>query len=214
MERGPDIASLDQNPLLMTGATDNDVSRNNGDVVSLVQRTLAGDSAAFGQIILRYERRVLTFSIRLLGSVDDAQDAAQEVFLRAFKYIHRLDLQKPLEPWLMQMTVNVCRDLGRKRQFRRNTFPELSRAETVPANNSCNPYSGLAEEQQRQMLRQALDQLPEKERLAVILRDIEGLPTSEVAVLLGSSETTVRSQISRARLKIKDAIERITGGQS
>jgi RNA polymerase sigma-70 factor (ECF subfamily) len=213
MEHGPDITSLDQNPLLMAGARDNNVSRTDIDVVSLVQRTLAGDSAAFGQIILRYERRVLTLSIRLLGTLDDAQDAAQEVFLRAFKYIHRLDLEKPLEPWLMQMTVNVCRDLGRKRQVRRNTFPELSRAETVPANNSCNPYSGLAEEQQRQMLWQALNELPEKERLAVILRDIEGLPTSEVATLLNSSETTVRSQVSRGRLRIKDAIDRITGGQ-
>jgi RNA polymerase sigma-70 factor (ECF subfamily) len=212
MERGPDIA-LGQNPLQMAGATDNDVSRTNGDVASLVRQTLAGDSAAFGQIILRYERRVLTLSIRLLGTLDDAQDAAQEVFLRAFKYIHRLDLEKPLEPWLMQMTVNVCRDLGRKRQFRRNTFPELSRADAVPANNSCNPYSGLAEEQQRQMLWRALNELPEKERLAVILRDIEGLPTSEVAVVLGSSETTVRSQVSRARLRIKDAIYRMTGGQ-
>jgi RNA polymerase sigma-70 factor, ECF subfamily len=212
MEPGPDIA-LGQNPLLMTGAADNEVARTNVDVASLVRRTLAGDSAAFGQIILRYERRVLTLSIRLLGTLDDAQDAAQEVFLRAFKYIHRLDLEKPIEPWLMQMTVNVCRDLGRKRQFRRNTFPELSRAEAVPASNSCNPYSGLAEEQQREMLSRALNELPEKERLAVILRDIEGLPTSEVAVLLGSSETTVRSQVSRARLRIKDAIDRMTGGR-
>jgi RNA polymerase sigma-70 factor (ECF subfamily) len=89
----------------------------------------------------------------------------------------------------------------------------LSRAEAVAANNSCNPYSGLAEEQQRQLLWRALKELPEKERLAVILRDIEGLPTSEVAVVLGSSETTVRSQVSRARLKIKDAIDRMTGGQ-
>src|SRR5688572_17272333 len=87
----------------------------------LVQRVLAGDPNAFEFIVRRHERRVLTLAMRLLAAPEDAQDAAQEVFLRAFKYLHRLDTEKPIEPWLIRMTVNVCRDLGRKRSHRQNT---------------------------------------------------------------------------------------------
>src|SRR5437764_1480002 len=183
------------------------------EVAALVQRTLGGESAAFEQIILRYERRVFGLAMKLLGVRDDAQDAAQEVFLRAFKYLHRLDVRKPIEPWLMQMTVNVCRNIGRTRQRRWNTFPDVAAPDAASADKSTNPYSGVAEEQQRQMLWRALESLPEKERMAVILRDIEGLSTAEVAEIQQSSESTIRSQVSRARVRMKDAIDQMIGGR-
>jgi RNA polymerase sigma-70 factor (ECF subfamily) len=124
-----------------------------------------------------------------------------------------VDQTKPLEPWLVRMTVNVCRDLGRKRQQRRNTFPETTMPEVASEDKSSDPHKGLANEQRKQLLWRALNDLPEKEKMAVILRDIEGLSTSEVAVILRSSETTVRSQVSRARLRMKEAIEQMTGGR-
>ena len=183
------------------------------EIADLVRRALDGDSEAFESIILRYERRVVSLATKLLGRTEDAQDAAQEVFLRVYKYLHRLDLQKPIEPWLMRMTVNVSRDLGRKRQMRLNAFPESESADTVPARTACNPFEEVAAEQQRQLLWKALSSLPEKERIAVTLRDIEGLSTSEVAEILESSESTVRSQISRARVRLKDAMDSMIGGQ-
>src|SRR5215471_2606498 len=150
------------------------------DTASLVQHALNGDPAAFECLMLRYERQVVRLAMRFLGTTEDAQDAAQEVFFRAYKYLHRLDLQKPIEPWLMRMTVNVCRDIGRKRQRRCDTFgPEPP--ETPAAPKDCDPYTGIVEEQERQMLLRALNSLPEKERIAITLRDIEGLSTSEVA---------------------------------
>src|SRR5215203_3801910 len=134
--------------LLMSGLPEKNASPDLIEIACLVRRTIAGDSGAFEHIVSRYERRVLNLSIRLLGTADDAQDAAQEVFLRAFKYIHRLDLQKPIEPWLVRMTVNVCRDLRRTRQRRWNTFSEITESNTVPSTDRGNPYTGLAGEQQ------------------------------------------------------------------
>src|SRR5439155_8270824 len=81
----------------------------------VLQKAIAGDISAFEQIIVRYERRVLTLAWRLLGKAEDAQDASQEVFLKAFRFLHRFDARRPFEPWLMKMTVNVCHDAGRKR---------------------------------------------------------------------------------------------------
>ena len=200
-------------PLSMSRVSETDTSPDAAEVVRLVRLALGGEAAAFEQIMARYDRRVMTMAMRLLGTRDDAQDAAQEVFLRAFKYLHRLDLQKPIEPWLMQMTVNVCRDIGRKRQQHRNTFLEMTSPDELICDRTSDPLLGLAREQERRMMREALNGLPEKERLAIVLRDVEGLSTAEVAVILHSSETTVRSQISRGRLRMKEAIDRMIGGQ-
>jgi RNA polymerase sigma-70 factor (ECF subfamily) len=211
IEPGPDnTAAIDQS-LWMSTLPDTARPTEIAEVASLVQRTLGGDAAAFEQLIARHERRVFSLAMKLLGSTDDAQDAAQEVFLRVFKYIHRFDTHKPIEPWLMQMTVNVCRNIGRNRQRRWNTFPETVDAQMAVACESRDPHAGLAEEQQRQMVWKALETLPHKERLAVVLRDIDGLSTAEVARILGSTETTVRSQVSRARVRMKEAIDAMTG---
>src|SRR2546428_1022622 len=153
--------------------------------VAILERAIAGDVSAFEQIIVRYERRVLTLAWRLLGKSEDAQDASQEVFLRAFRFLHRFDTRRPFEPWLMKMTVNVCHDVGRKRLQHPNALidPDALRS-------ASDPHTELHSEEQKKMLYDALQELPEKERAAVVLRDIEGLTTAEVAEILGSSEGT------------------------
>jgi RNA polymerase sigma-70 factor (ECF subfamily) len=171
------------------------------EFAAVLERAIAGDVSAFEQILLRYERRVLSVAWRLLGKQEDAQDAAQEVFLRAFRYLHRFDRRRPFEPWLIKMTVNVCHDVGRKRHGYEVLDPDFLRS-------TSDPHSDLHSEEQKQILRRALQELPEKERAAIVLRDIEGLSTAEVAEILGSSEPTVRSQISNARLKIRKMLKR------
>jgi RNA polymerase sigma-70 factor (ECF subfamily) len=181
------------------------------ELSALLERAVSGDSAAFGQIVVRTERRVLTLSLRLLGSIEDAQDAAQEVFLRAFRYLHRVDVRKPIEPWLVGITVNVCRDLGRKTRQRSLMLTALERA--PERSGDPEQHAGLAFEQQKQMLHRVLQSLPERERTALVLRDLEGLSTADVAAILGSAEATIRVQISNARLKIKKAFESLKGGR-
>jgi RNA polymerase sigma-70 factor (ECF subfamily) len=178
------------------------------EIAMILERAIAGDSRAFEQILRLYERRVLMLSWRLLGNMEDAQDSAQEVFLRAFRYLHRVDVTKPVEAWLVRITVNVCRDLGKHRRRRLILAAEFK----GPGVANTTPHSDLESDEQKKMLREAIASLPLKERAAFILRDIEGLPTSEVACILNSSETTVRSQISIARVKIRKAVERLQGG--
>ena len=101
---------LMQTALSMSRVAEEALPAEMAEVSRLVRLTLRGDRAAFEQIILRYESRVMTLAVRLLGSRDDAPDAAQEVFLRAFKYLHRVDTRKPLEPWLFRIAINVCRE--------------------------------------------------------------------------------------------------------
>jgi RNA polymerase sigma-70 factor (ECF subfamily) len=193
----------------MSRLSEGELTAEAAETARLVQLTLGGDSAAFEQIVLRHENRIMALAARLLGAREEARDVAQEVFLRAFKYLHRLDVQKPVEPWLMRITVNVCRDAARLRQRRLATFVDVDEPERV--DDAPDPYAGLARKQEQLILQRALDRLPEKERLAIVLRDVEELSTAEVASILQSSETTVRSQVSRGRLKLKAAIDRLMG---
>jgi RNA polymerase sigma-70 factor (ECF subfamily) len=160
----------------------------------------------FERIMALHERQVYMTALRLLGRREDAQDAAQEVFLCLHRHIGRLDGTRELSPWLYRVTVNVCRDLARERRRHAGDAPpdSIAAAARDPLGEA-----GLAE--RRRLVGLALGTLPDKERAALVLRDIEGLPTREVARILGSAEVTVRSQISSARRKMRTVIGKILG---
>jgi RNA polymerase sigma-70 factor (ECF subfamily) len=161
----------------------------------------------FEQIMMLHERQVYVTALRLLGRREDAQDAAQEVFLRLHRHLDRVDHSR-LSPWLYRVTVNVCRDLARERLRHAGPTAGDNYAADGPDPQGA---AGLAE--RRRLVTEALGKLPERERAAVVLRDIEGLSTHEVARILGSAEVTVRSQISSARRKMRGFIEKLLGGR-
>ena len=164
-------------------------------------RARGKDVPDFEELLRRYGRQVIMTALRILGNRADAEDASQEVFLRLHKYWRRFDPARAIEPWLYRMAVNAALDLRRKRR----ELPLEPMADLVGREDS-----GLAVDRadQRDRMRRALQELPEKMRAAVVLRDIEGLTTKQVAEILGSTETTVRSQISVARLRLREIMRR------
>lgn len=175
----------------------------------LVARAKTGDLRAFDALVTQYEQRVLRTARWLLGNREDAEDAAQEVLIRLYRYLAKFDERRDLAPWLYRMTVNVCRDTGRKRRRAKAVPLDDARVERVAARDRSDAGARLAEE--TDILSAGLETLSGKERSALVLRDIEGLSTEEVARVLGSSATTVRSQISRARVKLKRFRDRFVG---
>ena len=181
--------------------------RQAGEEAALVRQSKAGDLAAFEQLISLHERQVYQTTLRLLHRSADAPDACQEVFLRFYKHLHRLDERRPCSPWLYRITVNVCHGINRQRRkqpWLSLDDPGAGGALIQNAHSAPDPLRQVSGAEQERLLGEALKRLPEKERAALVLRDLEGLSTREVAKILGSSETTVRSQISRARVKLKD----------
>ncbi len=172
-----------------------------------VRRARTGDGEAFALLVERYEHMVLRTARRLLGRMDEAQDAAEETFLRMHRYLGRFDESRDLGPWLYRVVVNACRDIARRRTplVSLDEVREKDRAGSRGGPEEIEGVVRVAE--QRRLVQAALDTLPDKERAAIVLRDVEGLPTSEVARILGSSQGTVRSQVSTARLKIKRFVE-------
>ena len=149
--------------------------------------------AFFERLVRMHERMVLGVAYRLLGRMEDAQDAAQEVFLRLFQKQNTIEGDP--KPWLYRVTVNVCNDWYRKRIV-------VALPDEQAADPSRDALSAITLEERKRLLRAGLETLGERERAAIELRDIEGLSTQEVAKILGVEEVTVRSQISVARVKL------------
>ena len=179
----------------------------------LVRRAKAGDREAFEALLLRHERMVLRTALRLLGRMDLAQDAAQEVFLRLHKYIAGFDEERELAPWLYRVTVNACRDVRRRSGLREVVPLEAAGEALATDGDAAEIEAGVERDRRRRLVARALLALPEKERAALVLRDIEGLSTAEVAAVLGSSEATVRSQVCTGRMKVKKLVEGFLGGR-
>jgi RNA polymerase sigma-70 factor (ECF subfamily) len=152
-------------------------------------------AARFERVLTEHERPILRLCFRLLGNLADAQDAAQEVFLRVYRHRAELADDRNPSPWLYQIAVNVCHD--RRRKLR----PVVDVDDVVLAADSSPERAAAMSEMQRHLMT-GLETLPEKERQALVLRDLEELPAAEVARILGSTETTVRSQASMARAKL------------
>ncbi len=172
---------------------------------SVIARAKVGDHGAFELLVRRHERQVLSTALRLLGNREDAKDAAQSVFLRLFRYLRCFEEGRELAPWLYRMTVNVCHDIQKKKRY--SSFVSLDDVEE-PSSAEREPGAQLDD---ARIMEAALGKLTSTERAAIVLRDLQGLTTREVAGALGSSETTIRSHISRARVKLKAYRDRALG---
>ena len=191
----------------------------NGDALTLlIERAAQGDTAAFEQIMIHAEQRVMAMTWRMLGNEADARDASQEVFLRVYKYLGRFRRDQDFFAWLYGITMNVCRDFLKKRQNHASRFVPTEQAAFDVAAPDGDAESMLVQSQQRKLIANAIADLPFKERASIVLRDVEGLSTEEVARIMKSSATTVRSQISSARKKIRmhcqKHLQRISKDQS
>lgn len=174
-----------------------------GALRDAVERAQAGDVAAFSEIVACYQRRVISTAWRILGEENEALDVAQDVFLRLHRYLRSFDPDQDFGAWLYRMVVNACHDARKRRPRHLSLDDERARGtvEDLRSPDDVEASAGALEDER--LLGAALATLSEKERAALVLRDIEGLSTQEVADVLGSSPTTVRSQISIARSKLR-----------
>ncbi|MBI1353094.1 MAG: sigma-70 family RNA polymerase sigma factor [Acidobacteria bacterium] len=164
----------------------------------LARRAREGDLNAFDRLMQLHERRVFRTATLLLGGAQDADDAVQETFLRLFRNLKSFDAERAFEPWLYRIAVNVCRDLARRRRWRQWVSLDgwLSGGGPEPAAAGGDPRTAE--------IAAALARLSERERAAVVLREVEGLSAAEAGRVLGISEGTVRAHASRGRARLRE----------
>lgn len=155
-------------------------------------------SDSFGQVLRQRETQVLRTAFRILGNWADAEDVAQEVFLRLHRHGLRFANEAALGAWIYRVTVNLCIDRSRTAKPAAEIHDVTS--EEISAEGE------LIREQQKQRLMAALAALPVRERTALVLREIEELSTAEVAAALGTTESTVRGQVMKAMAKLRQIL--------
>jgi RNA polymerase sigma-70 factor, ECF subfamily len=184
----------------------------------LIRRIRAGERELFYELIRPYEGRVFAAAVAILRNEADAEDAAQEAMLKAFKHIHQFRAESRFSTWLIQITVNEAR-MRRRKEHADIMEPIVDRHDEKGNYTPCDfadwreiPLETLERKEVRQKLAEALASLGEKYREVFVLRDMQHLSIEETARALGISTASVKTRLLRARLMLRDLLAPGLGG--
>jgi len=166
---------------------------------SLVRRCQDGDSTAFDCLVRRHQKLVFRLIYRIVGKNGDIEDIAQEVFLRAYKGLHKFRGDAAFSTWLTRITLNYCLRVLNQRK----TKPLFERLTSFIAYSKESTQCVVEVQEQRAVVKHALERLSPKHKTVIVLFYFEGHSCEEIAEILGSSVGTVKSRLYHARIKLK-----------
>lgn len=180
----------------------------------LVEQALAGDRAAFDTLVVRYQRQAVAVSYRLLGNSDDALEVTQEAFIKAYRSLDTLQNANAFGGWLMRIVSNLSLNFRRGRKIRVQ-LPLDDMLGPAEAGSSGSQWMALNDDPATSMqskelgaqLQQALEQLPDKQRLAIVMFTIEEMPQKKVAEILGISVEAVKWHVFQGRKRLKELLK-------
>ena len=184
----------------------------------LVGRVLGGERGAFDELVIRYQRQAVAVSYRLLGNTQDALEVTQDAFLKAFTSLASLQKPEAFGGWLMRIVSNLSLNYRRSRKIRQQLPLDDALGPTQPnqpdsagasewTNRSDDPVHKLESREMGAKLKEALDQLPEKQRLAIILFTMQEMPQKQVAETLECSVEAVKWHVFQGRKKLKELLK-------
>jgi RNA polymerase sigma-70 factor (ECF subfamily) len=187
-------------------------------VAALIRRCIAGDAAAWEEIVQRYHRRIYNICYRFAGSSDDAQDLTQEVFIKMYRTLNSYDVERAaFMTWVTTVTRNLLVDHFRKTKHDRMTdsldAPVSEHEDAMPLSDRIEdtflpPDARVQSRETQQTVHQALQKLSPELREAVILRDLQDMDYREIATVLRVPEGTVKSRINRGRAELARLLQR------
>lgn len=174
-------------------------------------RVQAGDLEAFEQLVERYQRMVYGLALSMLRSPEDAEEAAQDAFVKLFRARDRYDRGRDLEPWLLRIAGNACRDLLRRRRAAALPSAAGGNPDDDPTAHLADPQSEQQEHQagMQQLVRHELDRLSERVRLPLELKYLRGLTNQQIAAALGISVSNVKVLVAQAKDILQSRLERL-----
>lgn len=182
----------------------------------LIEESLAGRTEAFGQLVMRYQDRLHGALARMLGSVDDARDVAQEAFVLAYQKLDTFRGNAAFYSWLFRIAMNAAIS-HRRKTGRRHASVDAAReqagVEPVDPHPAARPSHGLELSERQALVHQALNELSEEYRTVLVLKELEGLQYEEIAALVECPVGTVRSRIHRARAELRQKLSRLLGDE-
>jgi RNA polymerase sigma-70 factor (ECF subfamily) len=177
---------------------------------ALIERCLAGDQEAWNQIVRQHWRKVFNLAYKFVGRHDEAEDLAQDVFLKIFKALHTFDRRANFQTWLISISRNLCIDHYRSVRKERETMArDVDASQLTPPARERSPLGELEQVDLRRRIKEALAELPPTLREAVVLRDLQEFSYQEIATQLRLPEGTVKSRINRGRLELARQLRRL-----
>jgi RNA polymerase sigma-70 factor (ECF subfamily) len=179
-------------------------------IETLIQRCLSGDQRAWELIVRQHWRKVFNIAYKFVGKHDEAEDLAQDIFVKIFKALKTFDRRANFQTWLISISRNLCIDHYRSVRKERETMArDVDASELSPASKERSPLALAEHSDLREMLRKALGELPETLRTAVVLRDLQEFSYQEIADQLKLPEGTVKSRINRGRLELARQVRKL-----
>lgn len=171
-----------------------------------MQRAQRGDHEAFACLVEAYQMPVFNLAYRMLGSATEAEDAAQETFLRAYTRLKTYDPTRKFSSWILSVASHYCIDRLRRRRGGTLSMEELQHWRWMPDERP-QPEDRLLDSERDRRIRQVLNELPEQYRLAIILRYWHDLSYEEIAEITESTASAVKSRLHRARLAMVEGLQ-------
>jgi RNA polymerase sigma-70 factor (ECF subfamily) len=172
-----------------------------------LEQALQGDTAAFGELVRAYERPVYNLTYRMLANPAEAEDAAQETFLRAYTKLATYQPERKFVNWLLSIASHHCID----RLRRKGRAPQLSLEEPLPpqwlTSDAPQPDQEVSKKQERDQVRRMLDRLPPVYRTAIVLRYWYDMSYQEIAMIMETTESAIKSRLHRARRMLADELQ-------
>ncbi len=173
----------------------------------LIRKCKAGEARFYEPLVRAYEQPGLRLAMGMLGNPEDARDALQNAFVKAYEAIARFDLKRSFGPWFFQILRNQCRDQlrSRKARFRLEALDE--RLELRPADPETGPERRRERARARELLWEALEHIGDEHREILVLKELQGFRYGEIATVLEIPEGTVASRLYHARRALKEALK-------
>ena len=169
--------------------------------LELVQKTARGDEKAFEQLMAKYEKAVFNTIYRYIGNTEDVEDLAQEIFIKIWKNAKKFKGRSKFSTWLYRIAVNHCLDYRKKNRQRAVSLDQMTDKDIIP--EALQVSADRDQETRVAIVRKALSELPDRQRIALVLAQYEGLSYKEIAETMKVTVSSVESLIFRARKALK-----------
>ena len=172
----------------------------------VVRMSKSGDPRSYEPLVRAYEGPGFRLAVGMLGSMDEARDALQDAFIKAWQSLHRFDITRPFGPWFFQILRNQCRDVIRSRQSRERHEVRDEQIDVLPAGASSDPRRLHERSEASLILWKSLNTLGDEHREILVLKELQGFRYSEIANILEIPEGTVASRLYHARNALREAL--------
>jgi RNA polymerase sigma-70 factor, ECF subfamily len=171
---------------------------------AVVERVLAGDADAFAILVDRYYDRFARYAVHMVGNREDAEEALQDAFVRAYRSLGQYEERERFAGWLFRILVNQCRTMAAVRRRRERTFPDVD-----PGGLALSDAGGSEQHDLRDRLERALAQLPPDQREAVVLRYAEDLSYEDMAAVTGAGVSALKMRVKRAFVRLRELLQEV-----